>query len=200
MATFYVVDLHCERQEEFLTQFNRLAPADSKLRFVERASVQILGSAGIFAHDVGACLSKIVEFLTHNGHWAPLYAYAETPCRRQVINAIHAGALDYFPWPIGDHELRAALVNPKGRHGELVEARHRRNLALKRVAQLTKREREVLLGMASGASNKHIGRWLGISHRTVETHRLNMLGKLEAESSARAIRVACEAGISIKSG
>ncbi len=63
------------------------------------------------------------------------------------------------------------------------------------VAEITPREKEVLTLVAGGHSTKQIADQLGISIRTVETHRINMLKKLEVNNSAELIRKAFETGI-----
>ena len=60
--------------------------------------------------------------------------------------------------------------------------------ARERYAQLSEREREVLGLIVAGLTNKEIGRSLTLSPRTVETHRANLFGKLEATSLAQLIR------------
>jgi FixJ family two-component response regulator len=61
--------------------------------------------------------------------------------------------------------------------------------------QLTSREREVLLGIVRGRTNKQIAADLGISHRTVETHRESLMRKLEIHTVAGLTRFAIEAGV-----
>jgi len=68
-------------------------------------------------------------------------------------------------------------------------------MARARLDRLTKREREVLDGVASGLSNRLIGEKLAISPRTVEIHRANMLNKLGANHTSEAIRIAIEASL-----
>ena len=55
---------------------------------------------------------------------------------------------------------------------------------------LTPREREVLDGLARGLPNKTIAYDLGISPRTVEIHRANVMGKLGVKSLSEALRIA----------
>jgi two-component system response regulator FixJ len=72
-----------------------------------------------------------------------------------------------------------------------VKSRQRNQAGLEarqRYAQLSEREREVLGLIASGLTNKEIGRALDVSPRTVETHRANLFAKLGAESLAQLIR------------
>jgi two-component system response regulator FixJ len=65
-----------------------------------------------------------------------------------------------------------------------------------RIARLSNRERQVLLEMVNGLTNVEIAKSLGLSARTVEIHRGNMMKKLRATSPARAARTALEAGLS----
>ena len=68
-------------------------------------------------------------------------------------------------------------------------------MARTQIEKLTRREREVLTGIASGLSNRLIGERLAISPRTVEIHRANMLNKLGANHTSEAIRIAIEADL-----
>ncbi|HWT42970.1 MAG TPA: LuxR C-terminal-related transcriptional regulator, partial [Sphingopyxis sp.] len=60
---------------------------------------------------------------------------------------------------------------------------------------LTPREREVLEGLAQGLPNKTIAYDLGISPRTVEVHRANLMAKLDVRSLSDALRLAFAAGL-----
>ncbi|MEM7373733.1 MAG: response regulator transcription factor [Bacteroidota bacterium] len=62
-------------------------------------------------------------------------------------------------------------------------------------AILTKREREILQLIAEGCSNTEIGAQLHISHRTVDTHRTNLMRKLEVKNIAGLIRFAFRHGL-----
>lgn len=71
----------------------------------------------------------------------------------------------------------------------------RRLIATTLVGNLTPREREVLQSMAQGLQNKQIAWRLKISVKTVETHRVSLLQRLGAATTAVAIRIAVEAGL-----
>lgn len=70
----------------------------------------------------------------------------------------------------------------------------RREAAHERIAALSRRQREVLLQMASGKLNKQIAYELGLSERTVKMHRAAVFAALGVKTSADAIRLAVEAG------
>ena len=64
-----------------------------------------------------------------------------------------------------------------------------------RIAALTPREQDVLRGLAQGFPNKTIAYDLGISARTVEVHRANLMAKLDVRSLSEALRIAFAAGL-----
>jgi len=70
----------------------------------------------------------------------------------------------------------------------------RREVARSRIDALSRRQREVLLLLASGKLNKQIAYELGLSERTVKMHRAAVFAALEVRTSADAIRLAIEAG------
>lgn len=82
-----------------------------------------------------------------------------------------------------------------GELGDVLEGMERKAGAQARLARLTKRETEVLAYVASGLSNWQIADQLKISRRTVETHRYNLLDKMEMKNMALAIRLAAEGGL-----
>ncbi len=63
------------------------------------------------------------------------------------------------------------------------------------VATLTSRERQVLIGVAGGRTNKEIAQELGISHRTVESHRESLMRKLDVYTVAGLTKIALEEGL-----
>lgn len=63
------------------------------------------------------------------------------------------------------------------------------------LADLTEREVEVLAALAEGLGNKEIGERLFISPRTVDTHRTNLMRKLDTHNVAGLVRIAIKAGL-----
>jgi DNA-binding NarL/FixJ family response regulator len=99
---------------------------------------------------------------------------------RTAIRAVCRGE-SYFSSPVATR-LTAAV---RGEYGS----------AHAGLELLTAREREVLLGIARGRTNKEIAAELGISHRTVETHRESLMRKLQIRTVAELTRLAIETGI-----
>lgn len=112
-----------------------------------------------------------------------------------AVRAMKAGAVDFIEKPFDDkmllHAIDLALARDAepDRDEEIAEA-------VQRVASLSSREREVLLALVSGKSNKLIAFDLGISVRTVEMHRSRMMERLGVRQLAAAVRLAVLAHIS----
>ena len=105
-------------------------------------------------------------------------------CRR----AFKAGAAEFLEKPVDDELLLEALQSAVRQH---VGSRQRHRVDLEtreRFQQLSGREREVLGMIVAGLTNKEIARAIGLSPRTVETHRANVFLKLQTESLAQLIR------------
>ena len=77
----------------------------------------------------------------------------------------------------------------------LIHRRRERDEALKRMAKLTRREREVLALLAQGADNDGIAQHLVISPETARTHIQNVLGKLDVHSRLEAAAFVTQNGI-----
>jgi RNA polymerase sigma factor (sigma-70 family) len=105
-------------------------------------------------------------------------------CRR----AFKAGAAEFLEKPVDDEALLEALQNAVRQHVRSRQRHQADRAARERYAQLSDREREVLGLIVEGLTNKEIGRALGLSPRTVETHRANLFAKLQAPSLAQLIR------------
>ena len=112
-----------------------------------------------------------------------------------AVRAMKAGAIEFIEKPFErDHLLGAIgdafdhLDNAEKRRGQAADA-------LVQIASLTAREQEVLKGLAAGAPNKLIAYDLGISPRTVEVHRANLMTKLRVTSFSGALRIAFAAGM-----
>jgi FixJ family two-component response regulator len=144
----------------------------------------------ILAADEGAgTAGELIERLGEHDIWLPVVLVSVEPDIERAIAAIKAGALHYLglPFEIGTFARRlSAILSEAGAHAE----RRRREVEAQRdIAQLSRREREVLGLLSAGCSNKEIARRLAISPRTVEIHRGNMMTKLGAGHAADAVRL-----------
>jgi two-component system response regulator FixJ len=107
-----------------------------------------------------------------------------------AVEAMKIGATDFFEKPFNDDLLvasvRAALRQQQDltkRHTERAEIEHR-------ISTLSAREKDVLVGLIQGRANKQIAFDLGISPRTVEIYRANLMNKMQADSLSDLVRMA----------
>jgi two-component system response regulator FixJ len=112
-----------------------------------------------------------------------------------AVGAMRAGAVDFLEKPFEKSQLLQALKTGFERLDRRDDARATASAAKVRVAALTPRERDVLHGLAIGYPNKTIAYDLGISPRTVEVHRANLMTKLHVHSLSDALRIAFAAGL-----
>jgi len=112
-----------------------------------------------------------------------------------AVEAMKIGAVDFLEKPFDDDVLiasvRSALSRQVGetkRHSERTEIENK-------LAALSNRERDVLGGLVGGRANKQIAFDLGISPRTVEIYRANLMNKMQAGSLSELVRMALIAGI-----
>ncbi|WP_447932476.1 response regulator transcription factor [Sphingopyxis fribergensis] len=114
-----------------------------------------------------------------------------------AVRAMKAGAVDFLEKPFEKAVLIAAIETAFGRMAAADGAVARAAEAEVILAVLTPREREVLDGLAQGLPNKTIAYDLGISPRTVEVHRANLMAKLDVRSLSDALRLAFAAGLGV---
>jgi two-component system response regulator FixJ len=107
-----------------------------------------------------------------------------------AVQAMKAGAVDFIEKPFEKAVLMSAIEQGMERLKRASAHRSRADEAGVRLKVLTPREREVLDGLAKGLPNKTIAYDLGISPRTVEIHRANLMTKLGVRSLSEALRIA----------
>jgi two-component system response regulator FixJ len=107
-----------------------------------------------------------------------------------AVQAMKAGAVDFIEKPFEKAVLLSAIEHAVERLKRSAANQDRADEATVRLQALTPREREVLDGLAKGLPNKTIAYDLGISPRTVEIHRANVMSKLGVRSLSEALRIA----------
>jgi two-component system response regulator FixJ len=160
--------------EQFLSSFS----AESTGCII--TDVRMPGTTGIDLLRRLAELGSTVPAIVITGH-------ADVPL---AVEAMRLGAVDFLEKPFDDESLivsvRSALS--RARQGDRTEAE--RAAANSRIATLSPRERDVLEGLVAGKPNKMIAFDLGISARTVEVYRANVMTKTQAASLSELVRMA----------
>src|SRR5215212_1898257 len=154
-------------------------------------------AAGCIVTDVRMPGIDGVEFLRRlhaRGFALPVIVmtgHADVPL---AVEAMKAWAIDFLEKPFDDDHLlgviRTALQRQESNAHQGAQAAE----AQARVQSLSERERQVLEGLVAGKANKVIAYDLGISPRTVEIYRANVMSKMQAGSLSELVRMALQAG------
>jgi two-component system, LuxR family, response regulator FixJ len=112
-----------------------------------------------------------------------------------AVEAMKVGAIDFLEKPFDDEVLLASVKAAIERQDGEIKRNAERAEIESRLAALSNRERDVLGGLVAGRANKQIAFDLGISPRTVEIYRANLMNKMQAGSLSDLVRMALIVGI-----
>jgi FixJ family two-component response regulator len=112
---------------------------------------------------------------------------------KEAVKSMKLGAVDLFEKPFKTEDLVALVRETLDKHRQALRVAREREAARERVSKLSPRERELLDAIVQGQSTKMIAVSLGISARTVDHHRANLMQKMKADNVADLVRIAMEA-------
>jgi RNA polymerase sigma factor (sigma-70 family) len=110
-----------------------------------------------------------------------------------AVEAMRQGALDFLRKPVDEEAFLERIAYALDQESGDWHQKLDREQASQRIASLTEREREVFHLVAEGVANKAVAVNLGISERTVEVHRSQVMKKLEARTLAQLVRIHLQA-------
>lgn len=114
---------------------------------------------------------------------------------RTAVRAMKLGSSDFIEKPFEEQLLRDMLAQVFARLDREVDMAAERRAAQARLSRLTRRETAVLRHLVAGEPNKVIAFHLGLSTRTVEMHRSNMMERLGIRTLSEALRLAFDGGL-----
>jgi two-component system response regulator FixJ len=112
-----------------------------------------------------------------------------------AVEAMKIGAVDFLEKPFDDDLLIASVRSALNRDADVAKRKAELGNIGEKLAALSNRERQVLDGLVAGNANKTIAFDLGISPRTVEIYRANVMTKMAANSLSDLVRMAMLADI-----
>jgi two-component system response regulator FixJ len=168
---------------------------ESAAAFLETVKEPI---AGCIVTDVRMPEIDGIEFLRRlrsRGVSAPVIVmtgHADVPL---AVEAMKQGAIDFIEKPFDDDLFIAAVRAALDRQEQNAHQNSQAAEIQVRLESLSERERQVLDGLVAGKANKVIAYDLGISPRTVEIYRANVMGKMQAASLSELVRMALLSGL-----
>jgi two-component system response regulator FixJ len=151
------------------------------------------GQVGCVVTDVRMPEIDGIELLrrlkAHNIGWPVIVitGHADVPL---AVEAIKQGAIDFIEKPYDGEALLSVVRTALTSHEQSAARDLEKASVRERMATLSPREREVLDGLVAGRQNKVIARDLGISSRTVEIYRANVMAKMRSRSLSQLVRMA----------
>jgi two-component system, LuxR family, response regulator FixJ len=162
--------------------------------FLQRRATEEPGCAVLDLRMPGATGLDVIERLKGEGTRLSFVMMTGHADVGTAVAAMKLGATDFLEKPYD----ASALMEAVGRAIRISAAHNpvaRSSAAARLLEKLTQREQQVLRALVGGGVNKTIGRDLGLSPRTVEMHRANLMDKLGARTLSDALRIAYEAGL-----
>lgn len=170
------------RAEEYATATDFLAAYDGERRGCLVLDVRMPGMSGIELQKQLTSRQSTLPIIFITGH-------GDVPL---AVQAIRAGALDFIEKPFRDQDLLDRIQQALDQEADRRMRREEVEEVRRRFGRLTQREREVLEHVVEGEANKVIASRLGVSQRTVEIHRANVMRKTGADSLASLVRMAVQ--------
>jgi two-component system response regulator FixJ len=163
---------------------------DSAGRFLDDLADVAVGCVITDVRMPGMTGLELVRELTARGTDLPVIVITGHGDVPLAVEAMRAGVVDFIEKPFEDEVILSALRTALDRGRDQAALAEERAVIAQRLAALSTRERQVLNGLVAGQANKVVALELGISHRTVEIYRANLMTKMRAASLSELVRMA----------
>ena len=159
--------------------------------FLDAAKARTPTCVILDVHMPGRSGLDILKELNAEQYPAPIFIISGSGDIPMAVEAIRHGALDFIEKPFDARTVVARVREAIAAWAQRDQTAQQSGIPAEFSGheQLTMRERDVLMQIADGASNKEAGRKLGISPRTVEVHRARIMEKLGAKNAADLVRI-----------
>ncbi len=165
----------------------RVMPWAHPQAFLDGFDREAIGAIMLDVRMPGLGGLQVLEALRTQGADQPVVMLTGHGTVALCRQAFKGGAAEFLEKPVDDQLLLDTLQAAIRQHVRSRQRGQADREARERYGQLSAREREVLGLIVAGLTNKEIGRALGLSPRTVETHRAHLFGKLGAPTLAQLI-------------
>ncbi|MFO0144732.1 MAG: response regulator transcription factor [Betaproteobacteria bacterium] len=167
---------------------------DSAEAFLAKFDPQAIACLILDVRMPGMSGLQLQEELVHRKAELPIVfitGHGDVP---MAVSTMKKGAADFIEKPFDQAELKALVEKMLARARETAALRERARMNQALLGTLTAREQQVLERIVAGRLNKQIADDLGISIKTVEAHRANIMDKLKANTVADLMRMALAGG------
>lgn len=165
--------------------------------FLRDADLQSPGCAVLDLNMPGLSGIEVLQQLRERGSPLGVVLLTGYGDVQTAVRAMQAGAVDFIEKPYDPETLLAAIDRAQGGGAASSElsSERRAEAARARIRNLSPRQCQVLQGLVAGLPNKVIAQDLGVSPRTVEMHRADMMERLGVNNLSEALRLAYDAGL-----
>jgi two-component system, LuxR family, response regulator FixJ len=164
-------------------------PFPSAKEFLDAYNVHSPGCLVLDIRMPGMSGLELQEALNERGAVIPVIFITGHGDIPMAVEAMRHGAFDFLQKPFRDQDLIDRIQQALALDAETRESLREHARTRVRIGSLTPREREVLDLLTSGKANKMMAQDLGLSQRTVEIHRANVMEKMGAKSVAQLVRM-----------
>ena len=173
----------------------RTALFGSGTDFLEAADIGLGACVVLDVKMPGPDGLEVQRRLNERGETLPVIVLTGHGDIAMAVQAIRAGAVDFLEKPVSGQQLQRSVARAIDIDRSVRQDQRERSEIGTRLRGLSKRERQVLERLLLGRTNKFVARELGVSARTIEVYRRNVMMKMGADSLSHLVRMTLLAGI-----